>query len=76
MTGTAAREGRHGGVLGVGNYTVAVVGGGQLARMMSQQATALGVRLRTPRGSESGSTAQVVPDSVVGHAKDEVAVRD
>lgn len=59
----------------MGNYTVAVVGGGQLARMMSQQATALGVRLRTLVESEDGSTAQVVPDSVVGHAKDEAAVR-
>jgi len=59
----------------VGNYTVAVVGGGQLARMMSQQATALGVRLRTLVESEDGSTAQVVPDSMVGHAKDEAAVR-
>lgn len=59
----------------MGNYTVAVVGGGQLARMMSQQATALGVRLRTLVESEDASTAQVVPDSVVGHAKDEAAVR-
>ena len=60
----------------MGNYTVAVVGGGQLARMMSQQATALGVRLRTLVESESGSTAQVVPDSIVGHAKDETAIRE
>jgi len=59
----------------MGNFTVAVVGGGQLARMMSQQATALGVRLRTLVEAEDGATAQVVPDSVVGAAKDEAAVR-
>jgi len=59
----------------VGNFTVAVVGGGQLARMMSQQATALGVRLRTLVEAEDGATAQVVPDSVVGAARDEAAVR-
>lgn len=54
---------------------VAVIGGGQLARMMSQAATALGIHLRVLVESESGSTAQVVPDTLVGHAKDAAAVR-
>lgn len=55
--------------------TVAVIGGGQLARMMSQAATALGIHLQVLVESENGSTAQVVPDSIVGAAKDEAAVR-
>jgi len=60
----------------VGSYTVAVIGGGQLARMMSQQATALGVRLRALVEAPDGATAQVVPDSLVGAAKDEAAIRE
>jgi len=56
--------------------TVAVVGGGQLARMMSQQAIALGVRLRALVEAPDAATAQVVPDVVVGAAKDEAAVRE
>ncbi|WP_098482945.1 5-(carboxyamino)imidazole ribonucleotide synthase [Georgenia soli] len=54
---------------------VAVVGGGQLARMMQQQAIALGVHLRVLVESPTVATAQVVPDAPVGAASDASAVR-
>ena len=50
--------------------TVAVVGGGQLARMMAQAAVALGVPLRLLAEAEGVSAAQVVADSVVGDYRD------
>jgi 5-(carboxyamino)imidazole ribonucleotide synthase len=55
--------------------TVAVVGGGQLARMMAPPATALGIRLRVLVTSADDPAAQVVPDAVVGHHEDLVALR-
>ncbi|MGC5166986.1 5-(carboxyamino)imidazole ribonucleotide synthase [Luteimicrobium sp. DT211] len=54
---------------------VAVVGGGQLARMMAPAAARLGVRLRVLVESPEGSAAQVVADAPVGTAADEAAVR-
>lgn len=54
---------------------VAVVGGGQLARMMQQQAIALGVQLRVLVEGPDVATAQVVPDAPVGTAQDEAAIR-
>ncbi len=54
---------------------VAVVGGGQLARMMQESAIALGVELRTLVEAADGSTAQVVVASSVGEAGDVRAVR-
>lgn len=54
---------------------VAVVGGGQLARMMQQQAIALGVHLRVLVESPTAATAQVVPDAPVGRADDADAIR-
>ncbi|MDT0166851.1 5-(carboxyamino)imidazole ribonucleotide synthase [Actinotalea sp. AC32] len=45
---------------------VAVVGGGQLARMMSPAATALGIGLRVLVEHEGTSAAQVVVDTPVG----------
>ncbi|WP_052436384.1 5-(carboxyamino)imidazole ribonucleotide synthase [Georgenia sp. SUBG003] len=54
---------------------VAVVGGGQLARMMQQQAIALGVHLRVLVESPTVATAQVVPDAPVGAASDADAIR-
>jgi len=54
---------------------VAVVGGGQLARMMQESAIALGVELRSLVEAADGSTAQVVVDSSVGEAGDAHAVR-
>ncbi len=53
---------------------VAVVGGGQLARMMVPAATALGIHLRVLVESPTGSAAQVVVDAPVGEASDEAAI--
>ncbi|HWJ84095.1 MAG TPA: 5-(carboxyamino)imidazole ribonucleotide synthase, partial [Cellulomonas sp.] len=53
---------------------VAVVGGGQLARMMAPAATALGVHLRVLVESPTSSAAQVVVDAPVGAASDASAV--
>ncbi len=53
---------------------VAVVGGGQLARMMAPAATALGIHLRVLVESPSGSAGQVVVDAPVGEAGDEAAI--
>jgi len=54
---------------------VAVVGGGQLARMMAPAATALGVHLRVLVEAPDAAAARVVPDAPVGHASspDDVA---
>ena len=46
--------------------TVAVIGGGQLARMMQESAIALGINLRTLVEAEDGSTGQVTVDKSVG----------
>lgn len=54
--------------------TVAVVGGGQLARMMQQAAIGLQVRLVALVESPTSSTAQVVPDARVGRADDVAAL--
>ncbi len=54
---------------------IAVVGGGQLARMMQQPAIALGVHLRVLVESPTVATAQVVPDAPVGAADDAAAIR-
>ena len=54
---------------------VAVIGGGQLARMMQEEASALGVHLRALVEAADGSTGQVVVDAPVGEAGDAVAVR-
>ncbi|MDR0483201.1 MAG: 5-(carboxyamino)imidazole ribonucleotide synthase [Cellulomonadaceae bacterium] len=54
---------------------VAVVGGGQLARMMAPAAGELGVRLRALVEAPDSSTAQVVVDSHQGIASDEAAIR-
>jgi len=55
---------------------VAVIGGGQLARMMQEEASALGVHLRALVEAPDGSAAQVMPDAPVGRADDAGAVRD
>jgi 5-(carboxyamino)imidazole ribonucleotide synthase len=54
---------------------VAVVGGGQLARMMQPAAVGLGVRLRVLVEAAGSSAGQVVPDAPVGRADDDAAVR-
>jgi len=54
---------------------VAVVGAGQLARMMAGPAEALGVRLRVLAESTTAAAAQVVPEAPVGRASDGEALR-
>ncbi|MBD8868708.1 5-(carboxyamino)imidazole ribonucleotide synthase [Nocardioides donggukensis] len=56
--------------------TVAVIGGGQLARMMAQPAVALGVPLRLLAEAEGVSAAQVIGDHVVGDYRDLDVLRD
>ena len=55
---------------------MAVIGGGQLARMMQEEASALGVHLRALVEAPDGAAAQVMPDAPVGRADDAGAVRD
>jgi 5-(carboxyamino)imidazole ribonucleotide synthase len=55
---------------------VAVVGGGQLARMTQQAAVALGVPLRLLAEGPRVSAAQVVPDTVVGDYRDLATLRE
>ncbi|HTW15527.1 MAG TPA: 5-(carboxyamino)imidazole ribonucleotide synthase [Nocardioides sp.] len=50
--------------------TLAVIGGGQLARMMAQPAIALGLPLRLLAEAEGVSAAQVIPDQLVGDYRD------
>jgi 5-(carboxyamino)imidazole ribonucleotide synthase len=49
---------------------VAIVGGGQLARMMAEPAAALGIPLRLLAEADGVSAAQVIPDHVVGDHTD------
>jgi 5-(carboxyamino)imidazole ribonucleotide synthase len=50
--------------------TVAVIGGGQLARMMAEPAAALGIPLRLLAEAPGVSASQVIPDHVVGDYTD------
>ena len=50
--------------------TLAVIGGGQLARMMAQPAIALGLPLRLLAEGDGVSAAQVIPDHLVGDYRD------
>ena len=50
--------------------TVAVIGGGQLARMMAEPAAALGIPLRLLAEAAGVSAAQVIPDHEVGDYRD------
>jgi 5-(carboxyamino)imidazole ribonucleotide synthase len=58
-----------------GSPAVAVVGGGQLARMMAQAAVALGVPVRLLAEGPDVSAAQVVRDPLVGDYRDLDALR-
>ena len=49
---------------------LAVIGGGQLARMMAEPAAALGIPLRLLAEAEGVSAAQVIPDTLVGDYRD------
>jgi 5-(carboxyamino)imidazole ribonucleotide synthase len=53
-----------------GTPVVAVVGGGQLARMMAEPAAALGIPLRLLAEAPGVSAAQVIPDHTVGDYTD------
>ncbi|MGH3331949.1 MAG: 5-(carboxyamino)imidazole ribonucleotide synthase [Nocardioidaceae bacterium] len=53
-----------------GTPVLAIVGGGQLARMMAQAAVGLGLPLRLLAEGPDVSAAQVIPDSVVGDYRD------
>ena len=55
---------------------VAVVGGGQLARMMAAPAAALDVHLRVLVEDPGSSAAQVVVDAPVGAASDAAAIEE
>ncbi len=55
---------------------VAVIGGGQLARMMAQPAVALGLPLRLLAEAEGVSAAQVIPDQLVGDYRDLSMLRE
>lgn len=56
--------------------TVAMVGGGQLARMTCQAAVGLGVHMRVLALSREDSAAQVCPDLVLGDPDDPSALRE
>ncbi len=55
---------------------LAVIGGGQLARMMAQAAVGLGVEIRLLGEGADVSAAQVVRDTLVGDYRDEATVRE
>ncbi len=54
---------------------LAVIGGGQLARMMAQPAIAMGLPLRLLAEAEGVSAAQVIPDQIVGDYTDLATLR-
>ncbi len=56
--------------------TVAVIGGGQLARMLAEPAAAMGVPLRLLAEAPGVSAAQVIPDHVVGDYTDLETLRE
>ncbi len=58
-----------------GPPVLAVIGGGQLARMMAQAAIALDLPLRLLAEGERVSAAQVVPDTTVGDYRDLATLR-
>lgn len=55
--------------------TLAIIGGGQLARMMAQPAIALGLPLRLLAEADGVSAAQVIPDQLVGDYRDLATLR-
>ncbi len=54
---------------------VAVIGGGQLARMLAQPAIALGIERRLLAEAEGVSAAQVIPNQLVGDYRDLAVLR-
>ena len=74
MITVASSDGAPGARRPDGVPVVAVVGGGQLARMMTPAAQALGIRLRVLVEGADSSAAQVVVDAPVGTAADPQAL--
>ena len=58
------------------DLTIGIVGGGQLARMMNEAATPLGLRVRLLAEAPQTAAAQVVPDTTVGDYADAATVSD
>ena len=58
------------------DLTIGIVGGGQLARMMNEAATPLGIKVALLAEAPGVSAAQVVPDAVVGDYTDEATLLD
>ena len=58
-----------------GPPVVAMIGGGQLARMTHQAAVALGQTLRVLAASPDDPAAQVTPDVVIGEHTDAEALQ-
>jgi len=56
-------------------FTVGIIGGGQLARMMYTASIPLGVRVRLLAADPADSAAQVVHDVTIGEHTDAAAVR-
>lgn len=67
-------------VVGTGSYdgalSLGVIGGGQLARMLAEAASPLGIRLFAVVEDAAGSAAQVLPTAIVGQADDAAAILD
>ena len=58
------------------DLTIGIVGGGQLARMMNEAATPLGLRVRLLAEAPQTAAAQVVPDTTVGNYADAATLSD
>lgn len=56
------------------DLTIGIVGGGQLARMMNEAATPLGLGVRLLAEAEGTSAAQVVPGALAGDYTDEATL--
>jgi len=54
---------------------VGIVGGGQLARMLAEAATPLGIHVRVLAATEGECAGEVVPDVVIGSPDDAEALR-
>jgi 5-(carboxyamino)imidazole ribonucleotide synthase len=59
----------------VAGPVVGIVGGGQLARMLAEAATPLGIRVRVLAGENDEGAREVVPDVVTGEPEDAEALR-
>ncbi|MDR7087614.1 5-(carboxyamino)imidazole ribonucleotide synthase [Aeromicrobium panaciterrae] len=55
---------------------LAIIGGGQLARMMQQAAVGLGIHIRLLAEAPDVSAAQVIPDHIVGDYTDLATLRE